>query len=130
MKFKLNPFKSVELFHSSMTRDESRQHAINGYEEFFKTKFSSVATDNFKDMDLHIYYSPDLIIKGIELFHPNQLTYKEIELLGAPKDKIENDLKLHAINYSVEHEDIEIPDIGLSLSCSENQIVSAYISLI
>lgn len=130
MKYQLNPFKNLEMFYSGMTRDEARQYANNGYEEFFKTLLSDVATDSFIGMDLHIYYSQDLTIKGIELFSPNQLVYKGTEFLGKSKNTTENNLRLLSINYSIEYGDIEAADIGLSFGTNDDQITSAYISLI
>jgi hypothetical protein len=134
MKFELVAFTQLGDFYSNLSKDEARKNAIHGYDEFFKTKESPVATDDFIDLDLHVYYSPESIIKGVELFYPNQLFYKDINLLGVEVKELLTCLLLNKIEYSIEFGDIEMPQIGVSLGCSEDEdslveiTTSAYVS--
>jgi hypothetical protein len=134
MRFELVAFTQIGNFYSNLSKGEVRKNAIHGYDEFFKTKESTVATDDFIDLDLHVYYSSESIIKGVELFCPNQLFYRGISLLGVEVKELLTCLQINKIEYNIEFGDIEMPQIGVSLGCHEDEdslveiTASAYVS--
>ncbi len=99
---------SVGTIKGGMTREELRSTLGGGFRAFKKTQASLASTDAFDDLDLHVYYSPDLLVKGVEFYEGSGFGWAGCEVLGVEISYLE-DLALKA------GEDLEVSEWGFEI---------------
>ncbi len=84
MEFDIVPFIRVGPIHFGISRAEIRSLLGGRLEEFMKSRSSTEPTDDFRDLDLHVYYKNDCC-SAVEVFKASKQTllgHIEPTLLG------------------------------------------------
>ncbi|MCT8358786.1 hypothetical protein NLA05_21390 [Xanthomonas citri pv. anacardii] len=119
---------------SGMQRAEVRC-VLGGYNEFKKSPFSQNTTDEFLNSGLHVFYSPDELIKGVELFPDVGALFKGDDLFSFKLAGLMKFLDCHGIGYKFGDVGIKIVEVGIRIYSSdmnescEASIESVYIEL-
>jgi len=115
MHFDLRPLHGVGIVDFGMTRDEVRRILNTPYEEFMKTPDATLPTDDFRSLDIHVYYGEGLLCKGVELWPSADLRVDGHEVLRRPWDEVKAWLGRMAPDFLVKDSLVLARSIGLSL---------------
>jgi len=115
MRFDLRPLHGVGIVDFGMTRDAVRRTLNVPYEEFMKTPDATVPTDDFRSLDVHVYYDAGLLCKGVELWPGADLRVDGHEVLRRPWDEVKVWLGQAAPDVVVKDSLVLARSIGLSL---------------
>lgn len=74
MSFELLGFGDLGSVHIGMTRDQSRAALGRGFEEFFKISDSTVPTDAYDDLGVHVYFYEGYRGIGVEFLKWSDLS--------------------------------------------------------
>lgn len=67
-----------------MSRDDVRQLLGSDFEEFVKTPQSSAPTDDYRKLNLHVFYQADRRCRAIEFFSGSSVTLQGRPIVGQP----------------------------------------------
>jgi hypothetical protein len=88
MEFEIRPLQGVGPLDFGMPRDEVRRRLNSPFEEFMKTPDSVLPTDDFQQLNIHVYYEGDFVLYGVEFWPGSSLTLQGKPLVGEPFDKV------------------------------------------
>ncbi|MEA5126177.1 hypothetical protein [Xanthomonas floridensis] len=110
---------AVGPLHVGMRRAEVRYILGGIYEEFKKSPFSENTTDDFPHLKLHVFYSKNDIIKGVELFPAAGIFFKGYNLFALKLNDILIILDKLSVGYEIGDVGIRIPEAGIRVYAPE-----------
>ncbi len=85
------------------------------YEEFKKSPFSDNTTDNFSSLNLHVFYSKNDVIKGVELFPVAGAFFRGYNLFDFTLDDLLTNFARLGVKYDVGDVGVRIVDDGIRI---------------
>lgn len=82
--FELHPTLGVGPIAFGMPRDRVRRILNAAYLEFFKPPGAKVPLDDFRALNLHVYYDEDALCSGMEFWPGSTLSVQGREVLRRP----------------------------------------------
>ncbi|WP_449430051.1 hypothetical protein [Pseudomonas putida] len=67
---------------AGMSRTEVRSR-LGPCTEFLKSKFSVNSTDDFSDLNLHVFYDADNKVRGVELFQGAEVVFRGLNVFDS-----------------------------------------------
>jgi len=83
MNFELLGFGDLGSIHVGTTRDQARAILGGGFEEFFKSADSTVPTDAYDDLGVHVYYDEKYSVIGVEFLRWSDFSWRGQRFSGA-----------------------------------------------
>jgi hypothetical protein len=115
MEFEFNPYQGVEPIRFGMDRDEVRRVLDSPFESFMKTPDSELPTDDFTELNLHVFYKGDFECCGVEFFSPSSLQFRGHLVVGRPYSEVMGWLKPLDPSVSLEDSTVTSDVFGFSL---------------
>lgn len=113
MIFNLLARGDLGLLHAGMSRDETRKALGGGFEEFFKSEDSSVPTDAYDDLGMHLYFDESFMLSGVEFLKWSQLVWKSQKLVGEDALLVQRFLIAQGEKLAFNNSGFNIIDMGL-----------------
>lgn len=70
------------LIHAGMSREESRKALGDRFEAFYKAEYSTVPTDAYDDLGVHVYFDERYRVFGVEFLKWSELVWDNQKLVG------------------------------------------------
>jgi hypothetical protein len=115
MSFELVGFGDVGSMHTGVHRDQSRAVLGDGFEEFYKAPESTVPTDAYDDLGVHVYFDEQYTVIGMEFLKWSDLRWRGQRLVGAPVLEVQQFLKEQVQALDFNSSGFEAGELGLRL---------------
>lgn len=115
MIFDLRPLQGIGPIDFGMPRDEVRRILNCPHEAFMKTPESVQPTDDFRSLNIHVYYDKDLRCQGVELWPGADLRCDGHKVLRRPWDEVRIWLVTLAPGLDIKESLVKAPQVGLTL---------------
>ncbi|MFJ4605620.1 hypothetical protein [Pseudomonas atacamensis] len=80
--FDLSSRGDLGLIHAGMSREESRKALGGRFEAFYKVEDSTVPTDAYDDLGVHVYFDERYRVVGVEFLKWSELVWDNQKLVG------------------------------------------------
>ncbi|WP_434608435.1 hypothetical protein [Pseudomonas sp. R1-7] len=133
MSFELVGFGDIGSMHTGVHRDQSRAVLGEEFEEFYKIPDSTVPTDAYDDLGVHVYFDEGFTIIGLEFLKWSDLSWRGQRLSGADVLEVQQHLVAQGevLNFNSTGFDVDglglrvyAPDIGEEDAVIETVYVS------
>lgn len=89
MQFEIKPYIGVGPIKFGMHRDEVRKILSSPFKEFVKwAAASTIPTDDFYNLNFHVYYNKNSNCKGIEFAKGSNAIFQGHEIVGRPFSEV------------------------------------------
>lgn len=113
MSFELLGFGDLGSVHIGMTRDQSRALLGRGFEEFLKAADSTVPTDAYDDLGVHVYFDEGYRVIGVEFLKWSDLSWRGQRLSGADVLKVQQYMVTEGETLNFNGSGFDVNGLGL-----------------
>lgn len=113
MSFELLGFGDLGSVHIGMTRDQSRAALGRSFEEFFKISDSTVPTDAYDDLGVHVYFDEGYRVIGVEFLKWSNLSWRGQRLSGADVLEVQQHMVAQGEVLNFNNSGFDVSGLGL-----------------
>lgn len=135
MSFELLSFGDLGSLHVGMVRDQSRALLGGGFEGFLKSAGSTVPTDAYDDLGMHVYFDDGYRVIGVEFLKWSDLSWRGQRLSGADVLEVQQHMVAQGEVLNFNNSGFDVNGLGLRVYApdigeEETVIETVYVSFV